>query len=507
MQLKYDSDFCGSLPLNFINHIQPYGVLLVLEKETLNIVQVSQNIEQHLGISHTSIINQNLSKFVPEPQLIKLRQKFNSGIKDKLPFIFSFEKSTEATQFLSLIHAKDDYLLIEIETEKSSERDNSSFVSIYQELKFIMASIENAESLNEVGSLSVQELKKLSGFDRIMIYQFDENWNGIVIAEVLETGMEPYIGLRFPASDIPKQARALYQKNPYRFIPNREYEAVKLYPVINPVTQAFIDLADCNLRSVASVHVEYLKNMGVMASMSTRILVDGKLWGLIACHHREPKFLNYEMCSVFELLSDVISAKIASMQRQDDFRYSTSLQEIQSQLVEQIYSSNLLEGLTADKANILKLLRAEGAVISFNKRMEQIGTVPDNHFIQDLIFWLQTHNIDKVYAVDNISEVYDDGYQHSKIASGMIVLPIYAEKGEYIIAFRPEAIQNVDWGGNPNERIQFEENKKSYHPRNSFKLWQQTVKNTSLPWHRQEVAIAESFRNILLEYTMKKVYS
>jgi len=507
MQLKYDSEFCGSLPLNFINHIQPYGVLLVLEKDTLRIVQASQNVSDHLGIDHTTLIDQHLGDLIPEQQVLELKRKFSTGIREKLPFLFSFKTRDGSTQFLSLIHAKEDYLLLEMETARPVTGGNSSFLNVYQELKYSMASIEHAGSLQEVSDAALEELKRLSGFDRIMIYQFDEHWNGIVVAEVAEPDMEPYLGLRFPASDIPQQARALYQKNPYRFIPDREYQPVKLYPVINPLTQAFIDLSDCNLRAVASVHLEYLKNMQVMASMSTRIMVDGKLWGLIACHHREAKFLSYEMCSIFELLSNVISAKIASMQQQDDYVYYDRMKDVQSRLVEQIYSSNIIGGLTERETTILDLLKAEGAVVCFNKQIETIGKTPDLQFIHDLIFWLQTHNIEKVYAVDNIAEVYDDGYQHSNIASGMIVLPIHAEKGEYIIAFRPEAIQKVDWGGNPNERIQFEENKKNYHPRNSFKLWQQTVKNTSLPWHRQELAIAENFRNILLEYTLKKAYS
>src|SRR5439155_4932601 len=132
----------------------------------------------------------------------------------------------------------------------------------------------------------------------VMIYQFDNNWNGTVIAEAMEAGMDSYLGLKFPASDIPKQAREMYRKNPYRFIPDVDYQPVRLYPVLNPVSGGFTDLTDSNLRSVAGVHLEYLRNMQVMASMSTRIVKEDQLWGLISCHHRTAKYLSYQMCSL-----------------------------------------------------------------------------------------------------------------------------------------------------------------------------------------------------------------
>jgi two-component system, chemotaxis family, sensor kinase Cph1 len=506
MQLKYDSDFCGSLPLNFINNIQPYGFLLVLDRKDLTIVQVSQNVGHHLGVPHTDLVEQPLSSIVDEHQVAELEQKFGSGIEEKLPFTLAFTVGGQRRQFLCLIHPKEELLLIEAEPQANEGAANHSFIAIYQQVKFLMASVERATTLQEVCDITLTELKRLSGFDRIMVYRFDEQWNGLVVAEMLEEGMEPYLGLRFPASDIPQQARALYKKNAYRLIPDRNYEPVKLYPVINPVLQTFADLSDCNLRAVATVHLEYLGNMGVTASMSVRIIVNDELWGLISCHHRTAKFLSYEMCSVFELLSGVISAKISSLQKQQDLGRRGALREIQSELVEQLYSNGLVKALTAGSSNILSLLSADGVAIIQNKTVETVGQTPDTHFLHDLIFWLQTKGISRVFATDSISEVYDDGYQHNEIASGMIVLPLNAEKGEFIIAFRPEVIQKFDWGGNPNERIQFEKDNKTYHPRNSFKLWQQTVKHTSLPWHKEEVAIAENLRHILVEYTMKKAY-
>ncbi len=507
MQLKYDSEFCGSLPLHYINHIQQYGVLLVLEKNTLNIVQVSQNTAEHLGLDHTLLLKKSFKELISEQQASKIIHRCGGSNAGKIPFKLTLSVPAGEKDFLCLLHPREEYLIIEIETADSDIQSDAGFVSVYQELKFVMAALEQASSLQEVCTTAVSEMKKISGFDRVLAYQFDEYWNGLVIAEVVEENMEPYLGLRFPASDIPQQARALYLQNPYRLIPDRNYEPVKLHPVMNPLTQTFTDLSDCNLRSVATVHIEYLKNMKVMASMSIRILVDGKLWGLISCHHRSSMFLSYDICSVFELLSGIISSKIASLYRQESLKLKSELQTIQSQLVEQIYSHGIPEGLLKGKLSLLDLFRAEGAAVIYNNEMMLTGTTPDPAVIQELVIWLQSRNIDAIYSVNSLVETYDTHYKDSEIASGMIVLPVNFEKGEYIIVFRPEVIRKVNWGGNPDERIQFEEDRKVYHPRNSFGMWLQTVKNTSVSWRKEEIDIAGSLRNTLLEYAMKNPHA
>jgi len=504
MRPKYDSEFCGSLPLNFINNIQDYGVLLVMDPKTLTIVQTSQNTEEWLGVDHEKMVKTQLSDYIAPEVCDVLMTTFSTEISEKLPFTFVFQIAGAAKSFHALVHRKDDFLIAEIDTNSATGFEDSSFIAVYQKLKYSIASLEKCTTVAEVCDTAIRHLKSISGFDRIMAYQFDEDWNGVVVAEVLEPGMEPYLGLHFPASDIPAQARALYQKNSFRLIPNRDYTPVKLYPVINPVTQSFIDLSDCNLRSVATVHLKYLKNMNVAASMSTRILVDDKLWGLISCHHREPKFLSYEICCMFELLSGVISSKITSLEKQQLLQINGQLQSIQSQLIEKIYDTDLIRGLTEGPVTLLHLLKADGAVILFDKEMEEIGNVPDRQIVEDLVYWLQTKEIATTFATDSIAETYDDAYQHSKIASGMIVLPIHPGKGAFIIGFRPEVVQKVQWGGNPEERIQIQDDGQTYNPRNSFKLWEQMVEKSSLPWQKEEIAMAENFRHILVEYAIKR---
>lgn len=502
---NYDSEFCGSLPLHQINQIQDYGYLLVLDKQSLQIIQVSENAEELFELTPAAIIGHTLSKFVGEAQISALKSKLERGLSDKIPVTLDFESPTGKRQMLAVVHSKSDYLILEL--EKVDQDFKRYFTDVYQEIKFAMAAIEAAASVEEVCKVAIHELKKLSGFDGIMMYRFDENWNGTVIAEEKEPGMEEYMGLTFPASDIPKQARAMYQNNPYRLIPNRNYTPVRLYPVINPLTHAFIDLSDCNLRSVANVHLEYLKNMNVVASMSTRVIKDGRLWGLIACHHLTPRYLNYEICSIFELLSNVISTRVSSILSKENFDLTTTLQQKRSELVEFVYAEDdLAKGLLKhNEVNLLDMFNATGAAVTRNGNVKVLGQVPERDQMENLIFWLQGKDLNKAFSINNLASIYDDAEEFAAIGSGLLAIPVDSEKGDYIICFRPEQVRTINWGGNPDEAINFEGDGKNYHPRNSFKLWQQTVRQTSLPWKGFELAAAEELRSFAFEFKTKQV--
>ncbi len=359
-QANYDSEFCGSLPIHLTNLIQPYGVLLVIDRDNLNIIQSSENTQNVFSKPVTEVVNTPLVSFIGNAALQDLQGKLGDDFTNKIPAIWEIN----GHRYVVLVHRSPEYLVVEIEGTPHSAGPADAFVKVYQELKYVMTAIEGAESIEKACHLAASELKRISGFDKVMVYQFDTDWNGYVIAESREPDMEKYFQFTFPASDIPKQARQLYLKNPYRLIPDRNYQPVKLYPVVNPITNSFIDLSDCNLRSVASVHIEYLGNMGVTASMSTRILYKDQLWGLIACHHKTPRYLSYEMCSVFEMLSGIISMKIASFKNQEAASRQNFISSTWAYIVEKVYrSEDLYENLMAPDG-VMKLLNASGVVLS-----------------------------------------------------------------------------------------------------------------------------------------------
>lgn len=496
----YDASFCGKLPLHNINLIQPHGSLLVLGPDDLTIIQASENCSDMLGISARELPGQSLQRWIGRPAE-DILEKFRSGITEKLPFYFEVTASGEARQYLALIHAKPGYLVAEC--FKAGRNDNA-FVEVYQTLKHSFAEIELTQTIQHMSEVLTRQLKKISGFDRVLLYRFDKDWNGQVIAESKEDDIGSYLGQQFPASDIPRQARAMYQKNAYRMIPDRNYTPVKLYPVINPLTHAFTDLSDCSIRSVAPVHLEYLRNMNVSASMSFRLLKDEQLWGLISLHHREARYLDYETCSLFELLSSFISNHLAAILNRESFIFKTSLHEQKAALQQNIYQSSTLDqALLEQETKVTDLFSAGGAALLLQGRIYTTGLVPPAEFIEHVGFWLQSKNYDAVIAESNFASLFEEAGEYAGTASGILVLTLDKNAGDFLLLFRPEQETTINWGGNPGEAVRFGPDQKTYHPRNSFAIFREQIRQTSEDWKAEELDIAREFRNFLFEFLVK----
>lgn len=501
---NYDSTYCGSLPLHKINLIQPHTVLLVISYHDFSIQQVSENVEKVLQKKPQELIETLLTDHISPDELTAVKKNFEALESHKLPYTLTIQTGERPKHYLAMIHRKENCLLIELEVQPAPLH-HANFTAIYVDIKHAVAAMEQAKDVSTICTVAAREIKRVSGFDKVMIYRFNPDWNGMVIAEVMEAGMASYLGLTFPASDIPQQVRNLYLRNPYRLIPDREARPVGLYPVINPLTQSFIDLSDCDGRAVATVHLEYMKNMNIMASLSIRLVKDDQLWGLIVCHHRTARHLSFETCAVLEFLSGIVSAKISSLLNKERFKALACLQEVYARLVEQVYKTNdLLEGLTQYPVTLLDMLCAPGAAILSDRRVDTIGITPSKNEIRELALWIYSNNFTKLYHQDSLPTVYEEAVAYAGIASGILCLPLNPEKREYIIAFRPEVIQSINWGGNPSGAIHFEADNIHYHPRDSFAVWQQTVKHTALAWKSYELEMAEMFRHFVLEFMVKK---
>ena len=498
---NYDSKFCGSLPISFVNQVQNYGFLFVCDP-AFTVLQVSDNTEAFTGIPHETFCGQHLHGFLTAASYALLNEKLTAGKQNRFTLTVSFNACIQAP-FLLLVHIKDEYCLLEF--EPSAEGDISRFRDIYQHIQEASSRIQQSQDLHQSLSIAVEELKVFSGFDKVMIYKFDEDWNGHVLAEVMEPGMESYLGITFPASDIPKQARELYLKNPYRLIADREYVPAKLYPVINPLNNGFIDLSDCNLRGVIKVHVEYLANMNVKASMSTRILKDNKLWGLIACHHREKKFLSFDQCSVFEMFSSIISTRLSGIEIQQNLHETQQRQSLMNTIIEEIYSQSILVNAIDNSAGtIMELLDCTGVAHVSESKVKCYGSCPSVMAIHELVIWLQMKNFTTLFSTNSLSDCYEDASAIASLASGLLAFPIIPAKGEYILCFRAEILQRINWGGNPNEAIQFNEDMKTYHPRHSFEVWKEEIKNMSRSFQEYEINFAKELQRIFIESRLKE---
>lgn len=500
----FDSEFCGSIPLNFLNLVQPHGVLLVLEKESYTIIQTSENSRRVLGKAAKELVDTVLGNYISEKQLLLLQEKVRpQDFGHPLAMTLNWKEGELEKQLLASVQQKENYLLLELE-EITVPAQSESFINIYQDITNVVAELKEAIGQRKIEQVAAAELKRLSGFDRVMIYQFDDRWNGKVVGEALEEGLDPYLGLHFPASDVPKQARELYATTPYRLIPDVNAEAVKLYPVVNPITNRLTDIASCVLRAVPLVHIEYLNNMGVGASMSTPIISGGKLWGLISCHHQQAREINFELRSAFEIISGIISSQLNARKKEESFHYKFSLHQVELKLTEQVLiNSSIEEGLFARPGLLLEVLRVEGAVLVTRDTYQSVGQVPEKTFVQGLIRWLGRHNREKVYSTDSLPLEFEDAGVSKDVASGLIAIQIVSGK-YYLLGFRPELVRSVYWGGNPNEAINYEEDGKKYHPRNSFRLWKEEVRQTSEPWRPEVVETAHHLRTSLLEKILRQ---
>ena len=504
---NYDSDFCGTIPLHLVNLIQPHGMLLVLDKEQLQIVQASENVKQYLSITADELLEQPLSAYLLPPQFADIQAKINTyQSQEKIPFSLTFTANQKEVALTALVHPKEEYILIELE-EITPASQETSFIGLYQQIKYITSLLKQAGSTAEAARIIADELKKLTDFDRVLVYQFDPKWNGKVIGQAKEPDMDDYMNLHFPASDVPKQARDLYFRNPYRLIPTRSYQPVGLIPVINPLSQRFTDLSDCNLRSVATVHLEYLTNLKIMASMSLPIIIEDQLWGLISCHNKAPKNPTYEMRSALELLSGIISAQLAAKEKEAAMQLRIQLRGIHAKLLEQVYNQErFTDGLLTGEASLHDLLQLSGTAVIYDGSIRTSGRTPTEQEIKELTFWLRRNKQDKLYVTESLPAVYARSLEYQDVASGLIALSINPEQGEYILGFRPEVLQTIEWGGNPNQAIQIEPDGKTYHPRNSFATYQEIVKHTSLAWEPEEIDAAEVLRSAVLEKIIKENY-
>ena len=500
---NFDAIFCGKQPLHDTNQIQPHGVVIVASKDDLRIIQVSSNFSS-LFENHGELTGKPLSELIGADSLNEIKSK-SATSTGSMPVVLTIMPGM-TKKYLSLVHERDGYLITETEFRNLIEEAHVPVSVFLSQLQSVMSEINRCKTIAELAAVTARQIKRLSGFDKVMVYTFDDEWNGTVIAEEMETGMDSYLGLKFPASDVPKQARDLYLKNPYRIIPDRDYEPVDLVPALNPLTGMRTNLSDARLRSVLPVHLEYLRNMNVRASMSTRIIHKEQLWGLIACHHRTEKFLSFGECSTFELLSNVISSKVSSIVNRDAHETTIRLKDSFNEVNDHLFVyDNLVNALLNYKKPLLSLLSAEGLAICWDGRISSYGLVPEAAEIEELVDWLSEKSFSKVLSLNALSTAYEKARSYASVASGLVALAIQPYERRYILAFRGEIIKNVTWGGNPDDVLTMEKDSDVYHPRNSFSVWRETVRYTSAPWSPEELSIAERFRNVVVEHTLQSL--
>ena len=494
---------CDREPIHIPEAIQPHGVLLVLSQPEWTITQASQNIDSYLDQSADALLGQPLSVLLTAPQIQQIKNCLQEDFEAVNPLRFEISIGESTQIFSAVVHQSDGAIVLELEPDEVSTSVN--FFDFYSLVKRPVNRLQKTQTLAELCQVAVEEVKQITGFDRVMIYQFDENGAGSVIAEAKQETLDPFLGLHYPATDIPKQAKYLYLLNLLRLIPDAIYTPVPLVSANEPA--ASLDMSLASLRSVSPLHTEYLANMGVRASMSISLICDRKLWGLIACHHNSPRKLSYEVRTICEFLGQVIALELASRENSEDADYKIRLNAIQADFVTTLTASDTLQqGLTQNAEQLLALTSSTGVAYCEQGEITLFGQTPTEIEVHELVQWLgDQFNQDVVYQTASLGEVYEPATSFESSISGVLALAISKVQQIYILWFRPEVIQTVNWAGNPTKPVEADsEGGIRISPRQSFELWKETVRQRALPWRSCEIEAAIELRSAIIGLVLKK---
>lgn len=474
--------------------IQSHGALLVMQEPTLKILQLSQNTQKIMGIDHKQMINQSIISFL-DPQsgekLTKSLQSSNFSMINPLRLQFG----TMACD--AILARSDGFLIAEIEPVRSEIDNNEAYQMGAMQA---MEKFQNAVFVEQLIEIATNEIRDLTDFDRVMYYKFDEEYHGQVIAEATVRGVDSFLGLHFPASDIPQRVRQLYMNTASRYLPDLGEQQVLLFPEINPLTRKPLNMSNFILRAVAVTHIEYMRNLGINSSMSFTIMRDGKMIGMFACHHYSGKFVPYINRLVCE---QIVEMFVAMLNQLDDDTTHTSRLKVYKDAAIQSLKNNDANGATNA---LLALTNADGVGILRNGQLTLAGYTPSQTEAEALMKVFSNPSFNLLYQEDpngffvtsRLAALLDGAESIKHAASGLMLIPISKAKSEYIVWFRPERILAATWAGNPDQALHIDEKTMRVSPRKSFSAWKKDVENTSENWKSYEIQMAKELRDALL---------
>jgi light-regulated signal transduction histidine kinase (bacteriophytochrome) len=497
-----DLSSCAEEPIHIPGSIQPHGVLFALDIETLAIQQVSANALELLGIDPEQSLGKTLNDVLPSPQSLNARLQQGRLEADVTHLA---DVPLRSGVFQALAHQHNNRIIVELEPAAGPFADPApNGQSLVLAIRVAINQMKRLHRLEALASTAADEVRRITGFDRVLVYQFDPNWNGHVIGESRDPEVASYMDLWFPASDIPPQARALYEVNAVRLIMDVDYKPAALVPPLDPLTGASLDLSCSVLRSVSPVHLEYLKNMGLGASMSISILSgEGKLWGLIACHHRKPRIVALQIRTACNLLAQVLSVQIESTVQRAEYEQRISFKSHLTRLLAYMAEeSNFINGLTRHADELLALGDADGAAVLFEGHCTLLGKTPSEADVWHIVDWLFSPRRPEVFSTDSLGSLHPDFQSICETASGLLAISISKLHRSYVLWFRPELVHTVKWGGDPNKPV--DQHSGRIHPRKSFETWKETVRGHSRPWTSTNVEAAVDLRNSVIGVVLRK---
>ncbi|KWT08970.1 ATPase [Pseudomonas syringae pv. avii] len=505
---------CAREPIRIPCAIQPHGVLLSVAGDPLCIEQVSANCAKSLGLESAELLGQPLSILLSAAHSMLINQAYS---QPAMPNSDPIRLTVRAVDYNASLSRAGDVLIIELEPFVEAAQDQSRIITR------VLRNLQAATSLETLFDIGVHEIQALTGYDRVMIYRFEPEGHGKVVAQALTGPLPSYSGLNFPGSDIPAQARELYRLNWIRLIPDATYVPVALIPTLRPATGQPLDLSFSTLRSVSPVHCEYLKNMGVRSSMSISLLDGGELWGLITCSHPEPLLVSRELRDACAMIGQLLSVKISAIVATHIQREREEKVVLLGQLADAMNRADheILHGLVSRPQLLQALTQADGAAVLIDDQVHLFGQCPTSEEVRALYQWIRDTGLTRqrskeratglqglgVFHTDSMQRERPESAAYRETASGVIAFTLPKPVDNAVMWFRSQLASTMNWSGDPAHHVSTRAAGSASHrlrPRQSFDVWKQEVTGIARPWSRADLYGAEDIRRSALESDLER---
>lgn len=500
-ELEKALSVCESEPIHQIGKIQPHGALLVVSAESERILQSSDNLASFFDIHVRSICGESLTDLFGKPVADQLWNLMRT-LRD--PQFVTRSMDIEIAMhslYVRTFLSGGDFVLEFIQGDNEFPCEQQANKVLHANRAFFQAADETdiTRYLDRVAAIT----RDMLGFDRVMIYRFDSSWDGEVIAEHRVDSAHSYLGNHFPAADIPPQARRLYTKNMLRYFADVNVVPVGLSPPINPSTLQALDMTYSALRSFSPVHVEYLKNMGVQASLSISLLQNGHLWGLIACHHMTAKRVPNLLQEAASFIGRMVSSKLSLAESEEQRILGAKANQVIGGLLKHLSRDMGVDIARQLLPDLLSLLDASGVIMVVEGEKYTHGKVLSPSEIQDMLDWVSGREAAEVFCCDYLQQDFPAARGYADVAAGVLAAPVSVEMRNCIIWLRAEKIRQVNWAGNPVKTLSAT-GELRLSPRTSFANWVEIWRGRCPPWSRAEIESAKILSKALIEVLSQK---
>nr|WP_306228957.1 HWE histidine kinase domain-containing protein [Aurantimonas sp. CSK15Z-1] len=497
MNFHVDLTNCDREPIHLLGHVQRFGFLIAVSMDWL-VQHVSSNVGEFLDVDPETMPGEPLTAFLPPNAIHALRGRLQLlTSSDSTERLYDFQLVPGKPRFDIAIHVSGASVIVEAEYASKEALNPGALV------KSMTARVQKTESLEGLFRECVRQLRAVTGFDRVMLYRFAGDGSGEVVAESVRSGIDSFNGLRYPATDIPRQARQLYVRNQIRIIADVNAEAVPVLPALNP-DGGVLDLSLSVLRSVSPIHIEYLKNMGVGASLSISIVIDGQLWGLFALHHYTARHLPLELRSATELFGQMVSLIIEGRLYKERRQLEDAARQLHDRFLARVMATTAnIEALADFSDELRDIIACDGFAVWLKGEMRLFGQCPTVEEISALTRFLNRAAASRIYTSDRLTEVYPPAEDFTSRAAGVLAIPVSRTPRDYLLFFRKEIVQTVSWAGNPEKPVAWGPNGPRLSPRKSFETWKETVHGQALGWTDSEIKAAEALRVTILEVLLR----